>query len=50
MGGPLFTEPSLAGTPASVVKPSGEGPWPVLFFVNGVVTEGRKLPEVRRVA
>jgi hypothetical protein len=49
-GEPRFTEAYVAGNPAFVVKPRGEGPWPVLFFVNGVVTEGRKLPEVRRVA
>jgi pimeloyl-ACP methyl ester carboxylesterase len=49
-GEPRFVETSVAGNPAFVVKPSGEGPWPALFFVNGVVTEGRKLPEVRRVA
>jgi pimeloyl-ACP methyl ester carboxylesterase len=49
-GEPRFLETSVAGNPAFVVKPSGEGPWPALFFVNGVVTEGRKLPEVRRVA
>lgn len=49
-GEPRFVEASVAGNPAFVVKPHGEGPWPVLFFVNGVVTEGRKLPEVRRVA
>ena len=49
-GEPRFLEASVAGNPAFVVKPRGEGPWPALFFVNGVVTEGRKLPEVRRVA
>src|SRR3712207_858532 len=49
-GEPRFTEAYVAGNPAFVVKPRGEVPWPVLFFVNGVVTEGRKLPEVRRVA
>jgi hypothetical protein len=49
-GEPRFAEASVAGNPAFVVKPRGEGPWSVLFFVNGVVTEGRKLPEVRRVA
>ncbi len=49
-GEPRFLEASVAGNPAFVVKPRGEGPWPVLFFVNGVVTQGRKLPEVRRVA
>jgi pimeloyl-ACP methyl ester carboxylesterase len=49
-GEPRFVETSVAGNPAFVVKPSGEGPWPALFFVNGVVAEGRKLPQVRRVA
>jgi pimeloyl-ACP methyl ester carboxylesterase len=49
-GEPRFLEASVAGNPALVVKPGGEGPWPALFFVNGVVTEGRNLPEVRRLA
>src|SRR5215211_9106990 len=47
---PRFVDTSIAGNPAFVVKPRGEGPWPAVFFVNGVVTEGRKLPEVRRLA
>jgi pimeloyl-ACP methyl ester carboxylesterase len=47
---PRFVETSVAGNPAFVVRPRGEGPWPALFFVNGVVTEGRELPEVRRLA
>jgi pimeloyl-ACP methyl ester carboxylesterase len=47
---PRFAETSVAGNPAFVVRPRGEGPWPALFFVNGVVTEGRELPEVRRLA
>lgn len=41
---------SVAGNPALVVRPAGEGPWPALFFVNGAVPQGRKLPEVRRLA
>jgi pimeloyl-ACP methyl ester carboxylesterase len=49
-GEPRFVETSVAGNPAFVVRPRGEGPWPALFFVNGVVTEGRELPEVRRLA
>jgi pimeloyl-ACP methyl ester carboxylesterase len=49
-GEPRFEDASVAGNPALVAKPSGEGPWPAVFFVNGVVTEGRELPEVRRVA
>jgi pimeloyl-ACP methyl ester carboxylesterase len=49
-GEPRFVEASVAGNPAFVAKPGGEGPWPALFFVNGVVTQGRNLSEVRRVA
>ena len=49
-GEPRFVDTSVAGNPAFVVKPGGEGPWPALFFVNGVVTQGRKLPEVRQLA
>src|SRR5918997_2381402 len=49
-GEPRFVETSVAGNPAFVVRPRGEGPWPALLFVNGVVTEGRQLPEVRRLA
>src|SRR5215216_5390824 len=50
-GEPRFEEDAVvAGNPALVVKPEGEGPWPTLFFVNGTVPEGRDLPEVRRLA
>ena len=49
-GEPRFEDSSVAGNPALVVKPQGEGPWPALFFVNGAVREGRELPEVRRLA
>jgi pimeloyl-ACP methyl ester carboxylesterase len=49
-GEPRFEDTFVAGNPALVAKPKGEGPWPAVFFVNGVVTEGRELPEVRRLA
>ena len=49
-GEPRLADTLVAGNPALVAKPRGEGPWPALFFVNGVVTEGRELPEVRRIA
>jgi pimeloyl-ACP methyl ester carboxylesterase len=49
-GEPRYEETVVAGNPALVAKPRGGGPWPALFFVNGVVTEGRELSEVRRVA
>ena len=49
-GEPRFSEEAIAGNPALVARPSGEGPWPAVFFVNGTVPEGRKLPEARRLA
>ena len=47
---PRFEEATVAGNPALVARPAGEGPRPALFFVNGAVPQGRKLPEVRRLA
>ncbi|HJQ28060.1 MAG TPA: alpha/beta fold hydrolase, partial [Rubrobacter sp.] len=49
-GEPRFADVRVAGYPSLVVKPAGEGPWPAIFLVNGTVPEGRKLPEVRRLA
>ena len=49
-GDPGFSEATVAGYPALVVRPAGEGPWPAIFLVNGTVPEGRKLPEVRNLA
>ena len=49
-GEPRFGDRTVAGNPALVVRPAGEGPWPAVFFVNGTVPEGRKLPEARRLA
>src|SRR5215212_7902221 len=49
-GEPRLADTLVAGNPALVARPRGEGPWPALFFVNGVVTEGRELPEVQRLA
>src|SRR5215207_7166675 len=39
---PRFVDTYIAGNPAFVVKPRGEGPYPAVFFVNGIVTQGRK--------
>jgi dienelactone hydrolase len=47
---PRFEETLVAGNPALIARPGGEGPWPALFFANGAVPQGRKLPEVRRLA
>ena len=49
-GEPRLSDETVAGNPALVVRPAGEGPWPAVFFVNGTVPEGRKLPEARRLA
>jgi len=40
----------VAGNPALVVRPAGEGPWPAIFLVNGTVPQGRKLPAVQHLA
>ena len=49
-GEPRFADGTVAGNPALISRPGGEGPWPAVFFVNGTVPEGRKLPEARRLA
>ena len=49
-GKPRLSDETVAGNPALVARPAGEGPWPAIFFVNGTVPEGRKLPEARRLA
>ena len=47
---PAAEDGYVAGNPALIVRPGGDGPWPAIFFVNGTVQEGRELPEVRRLA
>ena len=49
-GEPRLEEATVAGNPALVARPAGEGPWPAIFLVNGAVPEGRKLPEIQRLA
>ncbi len=49
-GEPRFEDLPVAGNPALVARPAGEGPWPAIFVVNGTVPEGRELPAVRRLA
>jgi len=49
-GEPGFEDVPVAGDPALVARPAGDGPWPAIFLVNGAVPEGRKLPEVRNLA
>src|SRR5215210_10451 len=47
---PHLSSARVAGNPALVVRPAGEGPWPAVFLVNGTVPEGRRLPAVRNLA
>jgi pimeloyl-ACP methyl ester carboxylesterase len=47
---PQIEDTVIAGMPALVAKPGGEGPWPALLFVNGTTPEGRELPEVQNLA
>lgn len=47
---PRVEDTVLAGNPTLIARPGGEGPWPTLLFVNGMVPEGRTLPEVQNLA
>jgi pimeloyl-ACP methyl ester carboxylesterase len=47
---PRVEDAVVAGVPATVVRPSGSGPWPVIVFVNGVTPRGRHHPDVRALA
>jgi acetyl esterase/lipase len=49
-GDPRLSDTRVAGYPALVARPAGEGPWPAVFVVNGTVPEGRELPAVRNLA
>src|SRR5215212_4431962 len=46
---PVVEDTVFAGRPALVARPEGEGPWPALLFVNGVVREGRNYPPVQNL-
>jgi pimeloyl-ACP methyl ester carboxylesterase len=40
----------IGGTPVSILRPAGRGPWPAIMFVNGAHPLRRKEPVVARVA
>ncbi len=40
----------IGGTPVSIHRPAGRGPWPAFMFVNGAHPLRRKEPVVERVA
>jgi len=40
-GEPRFSEQTVAGNPALVARPAGEGPWPAVFFVKRPEVGGR---------
>ena len=47
---PVAEERVVAGTPTTVVRPGGDGPWPAIVFVNGATPEGHLHPTVQRLA
>jgi pimeloyl-ACP methyl ester carboxylesterase len=49
-GEPRPSETSVAGVPATLVRPAGEGPWPAFVFLNGATELGRAHPDVQRLA
>lgn len=49
-GEPRVRETAVAGNPASVFVPAGEGPYPAVVFVNGTIPQGRRYEGVRDLA
>ena len=47
---PRVGDSVLAGVPVTIVRPSGEPPWPALVFVNGATPDGRTHPMVLRLS
>jgi dienelactone hydrolase len=49
-GKPRIEETEVAGSPATLARPAGSGPWPAIMFVNGATRLGRREPEVQKLA
>lgn len=49
-GEPRIEDRGLAGMPATVARPQGEGPYPALLFVNGATPHGRDEPVLQLLA
>jgi pimeloyl-ACP methyl ester carboxylesterase len=49
-GEPRSEEVVVAGVPATVVRPGGDGPWPAFVFLSGASELGRAHPDVQRFA
>jgi pimeloyl-ACP methyl ester carboxylesterase len=47
---PRVEEVEIAGSPATLARPGGEGRWPAIVFVNGATPLGRQEPEVQDLA
>jgi pimeloyl-ACP methyl ester carboxylesterase len=47
---PRLEEIHLAGSPTTIARPGGDGPWPAVVFLNGATRRGRFHPDVRAVA
>jgi pimeloyl-ACP methyl ester carboxylesterase len=44
---PRVEDVEVAGMPTTLVRPRGNGPWPVVVFMNGATRQGRDHPRVR---
>jgi dienelactone hydrolase len=47
---PRVEEVQIAGSPATLARPGGKGPWPAIVFVNGATPLGRREQEVQDLA
>jgi pimeloyl-ACP methyl ester carboxylesterase len=48
--GPRAEETRIAGQDATIVRPGSGRRWPAVVFVNGATEEGRRHPDVQRLA
>ena len=47
---PCVTELVLGGSPTTLFRPGGGGPWTAIVFLNGATRRGRHHPDVQRLA
>lgn len=47
---PFISDTELAGTPVTIARPAGNGPWPTMIFITGADPKGRHEPNVTRLA
>jgi hypothetical protein len=47
---PHVSDTTIAGTPVTIARPAGRGPWPTMIFITGADPKGRHEAHVTRLA